>query len=286
MKTISKLMHFTAVGVIALSIGLTSCKKKAKDEPEPDPDLTTERDLSNSENDMNSVSSDIDRAFDDNTSSNLREEAGSYATIVRKDSVTVKDGITYDKYTTIIYSGSGNDGQTRSGNIEIFHKGQRTTGDLIAYITLANTKVGGRSISVIKKMVQQTSNDPNKWIFNIVANGSISNIDGRSMTYTANKTRARSGINTVNNITDDSFTITGNWSGTNGQGESVSANISSPLQLSYGCHFFREITAGRIDFSNLSKGVTRSIDYGNGGCDGKGTFINTKGKQFTFYFQR
>lgn len=285
MKTISKFMHFTAIAVVALSIGLTSCTKKAKDEPEPDPDLTTERDLSNSENDMNSVSSDIDKAFDNDRLTSFREEAGSYATVIRKDSVTSRDGVSYDKYTSIVYSGIANDGQTRNGKIDIFHVGLRQNGDFKAYVTLSNTKVGGRSISVIKKIVQQTLNDSNKWIFNINSNGTISNFDGRSMTYTANKTRVRTGVNT-STILDDSFTLTGSWSGSNGQGESVSANISVPLQLTYSCHFFREITAGKIDFSNITKGLTRSIDYGNGGCDGKGTFISTKGKQFTFYFQR
>ncbi len=285
MKTVSKLMHFTAISLMLLSMGMSSCKKKTKDEPEPDPDLTTERDLSNSENDMNSLSSDIDKAFDSN-SSNFREEASSYATIVKKDSMTTIDGISYDKYMAIVYSGTANDGQSRNGEIDIFYKGTRESGDFMAYTNVLKTKVGSRSISIIKKIVQQASSDPNKWVFNITANGTVTNIEGRTMNYTANKTRVRTGVSTPMTITDDSFTIIGNWSGTNGQGEAVSANIAVPLQLNYGCHYFREITAGKIDFSNISKGVTRSIDYGNGGCDGKGTFINTKGKLFSFNFQR
>jgi hypothetical protein len=287
MKTSKGLIKMVAIGFVACAISLTACKKKKSDDAvEPDPDLSTERDISNADNDNNSLLRDIDKVYDNSSLSNLRSEAIGYATISRKDSTQTIEGITYDKYVLLTYTGTADDGQSRSGVVSIFSKGSRLAGDFQALASFSRTKVGGRSISGTKKITQQASGDANKWQFAIVANGTITTIEGKSITYTSNRTRVRLGISTLGDISDDSFAITGSWTGTNGNGESVSSVISAPLQLAYSCNYFREITAGKIDFTNSSKGVTRSVDYGSGGCDGKGTFINAKGKAFTFYFKR
>lgn len=287
MKTSKSFFRIVAIGFVACAISFTACKrKKSEDAVEPDPDLSTERDISNADNDNNSLLRDIDKVYDNASSSSLRLEAMGYATILRKDSTQTIDGITYDKYVLLTYTGTGDDGQSRNGVVTIFNKGSRVVGDFQAHVSFSNTKVGGRLVSGTRKITQQGSGDANKWQFAIVANGTITTIEGKTMTYTSNRTRVRSGVSTLGNISDDSFSITGSWTGTNGNGESVSATISSPLQLAYSCNYFREITAGRIDITNNSKGITRSIDYGSGGCDGKGTFVNAKGRTFTFYFKR
>ena len=286
MKTSQSLIRVVAIGFVACVITLSSCKKKKSEDVEPDPDLSTERDISNSDNDQNSLLRDIDKVYDGGASASLREDAFGYATILRKDLDTTIEGITYDKFVKLTYTGNpGDDGQSRSGEVSIFNKGNREAGNFQAHASFSRTKVGGRTVVGTKKITQQASNDATKWQFAIEANGTITTIEGKSITYSSNRTRVRSGINTPD-ISDDSFTITGSWVGTNGKGESVSAIISTPLQLAYSCNYFREITAGKIDFTNNSKGVTRSVNYGSGGCDGKGTFINSKGKAFEFYFKR
>lgn len=286
MNTIAAIFRYVTIGTLALAIGLTSCKRKSKDEVDPDPDLTTERDISNADNDANSLLSDIDKAFDNPSSNNLREEATYYATIIRKDTSATINGIAYDKVLTIIYSGTtADDGQTRNGSVKVLYTGARVTQNLHYYATFSGTKVGGRTLTGIKKVAQEPSGNANQWKFNVTASGTVTTVDGRTLTYTSARTRVRTGINSVT-LTDDSFTITGSWSGSNADGETVTAVISSPLQLAYSCWYFREITSGKIDFTNSSRATTRSVDFGSGGCDGKGTFINAKGRVFTFYFKR
>jgi hypothetical protein len=145
--------------------------------------------------------------------------------------------------------------------------------------------VGGRTITGSKTIIQKPSSDATKWIFDISGSGSIATIDGTILNFTTNRTRTRSGINTKPNITDDTFSVTGSWEGTNAKGENISATIVSPLLHTYSCKNFREITAGRIDFNNKTRNVTRTIDYGSGGCDGIGKFIQN-GKEYTFFFKR
>jgi hypothetical protein len=209
MKTSKGLIKMVAIGFVACAISLTACKKKKSDDAvEPDPDLSTERDISNADN---------DKVYDNSSLSNLRSEAIGYATISRKDSTQTIEGITYDKYVLLTYTGTADDGQSRSGVVSIFSKGSRPTGDFQAYASFSRTKVGGRSISGTKKITQQASGDANKWQFAIVANGTITTIEGKSITYTSNRTRVRLGISTLGDISDDSFAITGSWTGTNGR---------------------------------------------------------------------
>jgi hypothetical protein len=287
MNTLLRITKYVAIGTLAASIALSACKRKKDDEAvDPDPDLTTERDISNSDNDANSILADIDRALDNATSANLREEAVYYATITRKDTNTTQEGLSYDKMLTIEYTGSGYDNQSRSGLVTVYYTGTRIIGDFKSYVTFSNTKVGGRTITGKRIITQEPSGDLNQWKFSVKAAGTVTTIDGRTLNYTSDRTRVRRGISTLGNLSDDSFTITGSWVGTNGNGESVTAVIASALQLSYSCHYFREITAGKITFTNATRGTIRSIDYGSGGCDGKGTFVTAKGRVYNFFFKR
>lgn len=281
----------TLIALLVLAVTLTACKRKSKDEvvvADSDPDLTTERDFSNADNDDNSLMRDVELAIDDTSAANLRQEA-VYAEIKReKTSFTISD-VTYTSKITITYSGiSPKDGQAMSGTATVYFTGTRAAENFKSYTNYIDTKIGGRSISGIRKTVQQASGDTTKWQFLVLGSITLTTIEGKTISYNANRIRIRSGVNPKSrlNITDDSFTITGSWAGTNANGESVSATISSPLQLGYACRYFREITAGKIDFTNNLKGITRSVDYGSGGCDGKGTFITAKGRVFEFYFKR
>jgi hypothetical protein len=287
MEKSMKLTRLFLICILACSVTFTACnRKKTTDTVEPDPDLSTERDFSNADNDNNSLLRDIDKALD-NSSASLREEAvANYFTLSEKDSTGTIAGFAFTRYSKLVYLGSGEDGQSRTGSATIFSIGKRVNGDFEAYVLFEGTKIGGRTITGNKKITQQSSGDTNKWQFFITASGTVTTIEGKTITYISNRTRVRTGISSLLDISDDSFTITGSWTGTNGNGESVIANITSPLQLSYNCSRFREITSGTIVFVNNSKGVSRSIDYGSGTCDGKGTFINAKGRTFTFYFKR
>ena len=287
MKTTNILLHIGSIACITMAISFTSCKKKTSDgDVAPTSvDLSTEQDLSNANNDVNSVLRDVEKTFDDSANNNLREES-TYATIVRSDVDTSINETKYTKKTVVTYSGTtADDGQTRNGTTIIYHNGSRVNENLMCFVSFSGTKVGGRTITGTKTITQKPSNDAKKWIFDISGSGTITNIDGISMNYSTFRTRTRSGIDTKLNITDDTFAVTGSWEGTNAKGENVSATIVSPLLHTALCKNFREITAGRIDFTNKSKNVTRTVDYGSGGCDGKGIFIQNC-KEFTFSFKR
>lgn len=285
MKKTNAILHISKIAFLAIAVSFSSCKKKSSDGEVAPVDLSTERDLSNANNDVNSVLRDVEKTFDDSANNNLREES-TYATIVRSDVDTSINETKYTKKTVVTYSGTtADDGQTRSGTTIVYHTGSRLNENLKCFVEFSGTKVGGRTITGTKTITQKPSNDAKKWIFDISGSGSITTIDGAVLSYTTNRTRVRSGIDTKLNTSDDTFSVTGSWEGTNAKGENVSATIVSPLLHTALCKNFREITAGRIDFTNKSKNVTRTVDYGSGGCDGIGKFIQN-GKEFTFFFKR
>ncbi|HAR20128.1 MAG TPA: hypothetical protein DCR46_05660, partial [Cytophagales bacterium] len=122
MKTTNILLHIGSIACITMAISFTSCKKKTSDgDVAPTSvDLSTEQDLSNANNDVNSVLRDVEKTFDDSANNNLREES-TYATIVRSDVDTSINETKYTKKTVVTYSGTtAADGQTRNGTTIIY----------------------------------------------------------------------------------------------------------------------------------------------------------------------
>lgn len=268
-----------AICALAISLFLTSCKKK-KDEVDPEPDLTTEKDLSNANADFNSILDDIDRAASNVDVNQRLEGVEGYFTFTLSALKDTAIG-TFDKYLLLTYVGNGLDGLDRSGSILLFFKAghSRADGNYEDSAVFKGTRVDGRSITGTKHTKQVAADNANAWKFQIKANGTIANESGTMMNYTSSRTRVRTGINTPSLYADDMWNISGSWEGTNASGESVSATIGVPLILKASCNARRPV-AGTIDFTNHAKGITRSINYGDGECDNMAAFTNAKGKVF------
>jgi hypothetical protein len=276
MKSSSRFLSLSALVVFVMAVSLSSCKKK-QDEMDPDPDLTTEKDLSNADADMNSIISDIDKAVGQ-SQINGRLDGTSTFTITGPVDTTVG---TFNEYFLLTYTGTGDDGLSRSGKIILYFKNghARALGNYEDSAVFSATKVDGRSIEGWKWTKQVTPDNSSSWKFQIYASGKIANASGILMNYTSSRTRVRTFYNGTSASLSDTWTITGAWTGTNSKAESVSATITSPIVIDGTCNFRRPVS-GKIDFTNNTEQITRSIDYGNGNCDQLAVFTNAKGKQF------
>lgn len=100
--------------------------------------------------------------------------------------------------------------------------------------------------------------------------------DGKKLIKSGEITRVWQGFSTID-YKDDAFVTTGEWSSILPDGNTYYYAIKEPLHYKYACF---QYTKGIIDVKDMaSEGV---FDYGDGECDGKGTFTNSDGKVIEF----
>ncbi|MCX6186143.1 MAG: hypothetical protein NTU43_03980 [Bacteroidetes bacterium] len=100
---------------------------------------------------------------------------------------------------------------------------------------------------------------------NFIQNGNI--VDNTTIEWQSTRTRTWiAGESTLNIWNDDKYQITGSTTGVNKKGINYTCTITTPLVVDLSCNK-RRITAGVIEMHPDGK-LTRTINYGNGECDG------------------
>ena len=105
-------------------------------------------------------------------------------------------------------------------------------------------------------------------------------INGQSHHRVGTRTREIiAGYDTPNDVTDNVYSITGNWTTTHPTG-TVSSTITSPLQVKMSCMNLHKplIVQGIITFTKNNH--TATLDYGNGACDNTAIFT-VNGNSYT-----
>lgn len=188
--------------------------------------------------------------------------AGAIITVVPADPSVFPKTMTID-YGTGVTSPNG---VLRKGQIIVNLTGEiRVAGSVIS-VTYNNYSVNGYQINgtyaMIPKLVAGVGVN-----YNItVSNGSITQPDGTTATYSGTETFTQVGGIGTSTITDDTYQVTGNFSYHNTSTGTITANITNPLVKSTDCE---DITSGTIAFTdNKLKGT---LDFGSGTCDNLAT---------------
>lgn len=136
----------------------------------------------------------------------------------------------------------------------------------IANITYEKFKSNGNAVSGTKTIEYKglDANGNRYWLIN--TNHTVTKTNGKTVTFTATKTRTQiAGAETQDIISDDKYSITGSGSGTASNGMTFEFKITNPLIRDMSCKF---LTAGTIEYLKTGKITrTRTLDYGNGTCD-------------------
>jgi hypothetical protein len=106
-------------------------------------------------------------------------------------------------------------------------------------------------------------------VYKIEVDGSIIKANNGG-TITWKSTRERewvTGSNTPAYILDDTYSITGSANGTTATGDAYTISITQALVRKMNCYWFE---SGKLDVTPAGR-VTRTLDYGNTGCDSKAT---------------
>ncbi|MGV3610445.1 MAG: hypothetical protein ACO1N0_05825 [Fluviicola sp.] len=197
--------------------------------------------------------------------------------IITIDTVGSSDTITIDW-------GNNNctcqDYKQRRGKLIIAYNGPYYHQGTIIRYTPVNYYVNDikvEGLMTVENMGLNASNQPH---YNVNVNGVVTLTTGEIATYTSAQVRTfTNGYNTVLNIYDDEWDITGTANAQVVNGDGYAANTTSPLHVKVGCPY---ITSGVLQITPTGKSM-RTIDYGQGTCDGTFT-IEINGNTYTINY--
>jgi hypothetical protein len=160
---------------------------------------------------------------------------------------------------------ASSDGRVRKGVLTIAYTGRyRTPGTIITVIP-ENFSIDGYTINGSKTIVNEGFNALGQPYFGITVSASISAPNNEwAATWNGNRTRTwTEGYNTLLNIFDDVYSITGGGTGINRNNVSYTMTIDEPLIAKVGCAW---IVQGVMTI-DPEQGQNRLIDWGNGDCN-------------------
>ncbi|HLK31112.1 MAG TPA: hypothetical protein VKT28_21210 [Puia sp.] len=162
---------------------------------------------------------------------------------------------------------TSNDGIQRSGSITYTFTGKLSTAGTTVSAQFDNYTVNGDTLSGTYSISNTTTNILSPTFTTTVTDGHIGYQNDTAYSFSGTKTAAvSSSTNTPGDVTSLIFTVTGNYSISNSFGESLTANVTTPLIKKVAC---AHIDTGVIAFT-YTKGtasVSGTLDYGNGTCD-------------------
>lgn len=252
----------------------TACKKDSKENN--DSDTTTAQDNSLAEGQYNDVNTMVDASVNLGGSFSFRqatnetgarvEDALGGCTKVTLDTANAACTLTIDFGTL---NCEGPDGRKRRGKIIANWNGKYRDKNTVVNISFDNYFVNNNQIKGTHKTTNLGYNTAQHLVYKIEVDGSIVKADNGGTIYWKS-TRERewvAGANTPANILDDTYSITGSASGITASGGAYTINITQPLVRKMNCFWFE---SGKLDVTPAGR-LTRTLDYGNSGCDSKGT---------------
>jgi hypothetical protein len=248
----------------------TACKKDSK---ESDNDTMPAQDNSLAESNYNDVNTMVDASVNIGTSFSFRQETGARVedvmggcTKVTLDTANAACTLTIDFGTT---NCEGPDGRKRRGKILASWNGKYRDKNTVVNITFDNYFVNDNQIKGTHKTTNMGYNTAQHLVYKIEVDGSIvkANNGGTILWKSTREREWVAGSNTPLNILDDTYSITGSASGTTAEGGAYSINITQALVRKMNCYWFE---SGKLDVTPAGR-LTRTLDYGNTGCDNKGT---------------
>ncbi|MCS3796898.1 hypothetical protein [Niastella sp. OAS944] len=251
----------------------TACKKDSKDKT--DSDTVPAQDNSLAEGNYNDVNMMVDASVNAGASFTFRQatnESGARVedvlggcTKVTLDTANTACTLTIDFGTT---NCKGPDERYRRGKILATWNGKYRDKNTVVNITFDNYFVNDNQIKGTHKTTNLGYNTAQHLVYKIEVDGSIvkANNGGTILWKSTREREWVTGSNTLS-ILDDTYSITGSASGTTAEGSAYTITITQPLVRKMNCYWFE---SGKLNVTPAGR-LTRTLDYGNTGCDSKGT---------------
>lgn len=251
-------------------LALSSCRK----EEIRDLDYTSASDNARAEDAFSDMLNQVEKAAEDN---GLRGMEDACEPVITFDTLSSPRTITIDFGTVNCEAANG---RTRRGKIQVSYTGRYRDPGTVITITPDNYHVNDNLVEGTKTVTNMGTDPNGNLYYTVSVNGTVTAGDGSwSATHVANRVRTWVQGSDTPTLLDDVYEITGGGSGVNRNGIAYTVSITSALRVALGCAW---ITAGSVQITPQDRPV-RSIDYGNGSCDG--TFsVTVNGQTFTITF--
>lgn len=263
MRTIPFMKGALVAAMFAMSF--SACKKEDKDS---ESDFTVQ---SGQLGENDNIGADVDAMSDEayNTGSVSRNGGSDpYSTLscatVTLDTISNPHVITIDFGTgcTGVY------GNVRSGVVTITYSGSYFATGSVRTITFTNYYVNGRHVEGTRTVTNNGLNSSGNYTWTVQAtNMKVTRQDGSYHQWNSTRTREMIAGYGTSTIGDDIYLITGSANGSNNNGNSCTANITTALRKEMACRY---IVSGVIEVTP-STGVVRTLDFGTGTCDNQAT---------------
>lgn len=281
-----KVLLFSVVLLAAGSTILLSCKKKKNDDSDAPKlnaiaensfeEMTNMTDQAMTGNMVYYKSEKVTVVYADKVS-NTPVEKTDCSVLITIDTTSSPHSVTIDWGTN---NCTCNDNKQRRGKIITTFTGSYYAQGTVITHTPVDYYVNNNKIEGTKTVTNMGPNSSGKPYYNISINGTVTMSSGEVVHYTSSRVRTfTDGYTTPMNFWDDQYDITGSANSTVDNGDSYVATITSALHIKVGCPY---ITKGKIDITPSGKPV-RTIDYGDGTCDGTFT-VTVNGHTYTFSY--
>lgn len=167
------------------------------------------------------------------------------------------------------------DGRSRRGQLVITITDYYRNAGCVMTVQPVNYYVNDYKVEGTKTVTNDGRNAAGNLSFSVsVTNGKVTSPNGDYVEYASTRTRewiegesTTFLTNGVSGILDDVYLITGFANGTNRDGRTFTATVTSALRVELDC---RWITSGTFELMPQDL-KTRTIDYGTGACDNEAT---------------
>jgi hypothetical protein len=283
MKTKNLSLGLT-IAAIVLTCAFSSCRKdKMSDPEEKDNDTSAAADqslASSTENDITSIADEAGRTYSV-SSFKIADIEGILSTSCA--TVTVDSSAAPSKTITVNFGTNNclcNDGRYRRGALAFSFTGKYRDSLTVINVTPQNYFVNDNQVTGTKSITNKGHNAANHLVYQISANIQIIKANGAgTISWQANRQREWMTGESTMTWNDDIYSITGNASGTNANGNTFTSVITTPLvrNMAIGCR--KHFVSGVLEHTPSGK-ATRHIDFGNGACDDQAT-VTINGVTYT-----
>jgi len=269
-------IRYNYILIATLILGLVSSCRKKEQEQDTDTDSATENFLATSlTNDMANIS---DEAAKSNSISSFKTQ--DINAVLSSCATLQFDTLTTVKSVTVNFGATnclGNDFRYRRGILIVAFNGKYKDSLTTITVTPINYFVNDNGVNGTKTIKNLGRNAAGNLVYQFNDNVTVTKAgNGGSFTWISNRQREWIAGQTTLIWLDDKYSITGTASGKNSNGRSYTSAITKPLirDMSIGCR--KHFSSGIIAYTPNGK-PTRTINFGNGACDGKAT-VTINGK--------
>jgi len=263
MKTIKQRLITSLMIFAAAAISFTGCKRENTDDS-----MNAAEDNALAEVTFDDVKSIADEAAAGSMSSFKTDASDgimSTCATITHDTLSNPRVLTIDFGTTNCIC---NDGRSRRGKIIVTYSGPYNEPGHVHTVSFDNFFVNDNQVLGTKTVTNNGLNNNGNLYFSIEVDGSIIRANGAgTLTFVSSREREWIEGASTPERNDDVYLVTGTASGTNSEGGSFTAEITSALKRTVACHQF---VSGTAEVTPANRPV-RSIDFGDGTCDNQAT---------------